>query len=145
MGVSYHAYAVLGVKLSKSELMIQKREKAFDHDFPDDWEVHPKTGKKLWNEFEVSIFGDHWEPSSRIPDSDLLSFTDGSYDGDEPVYIGFGIEGGESGYGGDSFMHVDAEKLDDVKTEIIKLNEKFDLGINIDKRFGLWAVLYCSC
>jgi hypothetical protein len=50
MGVDYSAYVVVGVRIPFDEVYETKKVKAFPHDHPDDWEVDPKTGKRLWRE-----------------------------------------------------------------------------------------------
>lgn len=140
MGVTWKAHAVVGVRMCKDELSVTKREKAFGHDYPDDWIVCPKTGKKLWREYEQQIFGDDWEWNG-IPNSDLLAFSEGT-DSDY-VYIGFGITT-DDGNGNGKMMHLDAEKLEDIAKQIHDVLKPFGLHRGIEENMGVWAVLYCS-
>jgi len=49
MGIDYYSKSGLGIIVTLDNLTIFKKEKTFPHDnFPEDWEVHPKTGKRLW-------------------------------------------------------------------------------------------------
>lgn len=55
MGADFHATVIVGVKVPSVELYEQKRVKAFAHNHPEDWEVDPKSGKKLWTEEETFL------------------------------------------------------------------------------------------
>jgi hypothetical protein len=49
MGCSIYAHAIVGLRVPWGTVYKgQKRVKAFDHNHPEDWDVDPKTGEKLW-------------------------------------------------------------------------------------------------
>lgn len=48
MGVDYYAYAVFGARIDVS--VFTRKTRAFKHEYPEDWAVDPKTGRKLWHE-----------------------------------------------------------------------------------------------
>lgn len=48
MGTTVYAYALLGVVVPRHKFLITKRYKAFEHNYPEDWMVDPKTQKPLW-------------------------------------------------------------------------------------------------
>jgi len=50
MGGSYSAYLVVGMRIQAQDVYETKKVKAFPHNHPEDWEVDPKTSRKLWNE-----------------------------------------------------------------------------------------------
>jgi hypothetical protein len=55
MGVSAHPYAIIGVPIDIDRLYRWEKVKAFEHDFPEDWKVDPKTQKKLWAQKKISV------------------------------------------------------------------------------------------
>lgn len=57
MGADYYADVLLGVRIPKEKVYTRERVKAFEHDYPSDWKVCPKTGKALWREEGVSKLG----------------------------------------------------------------------------------------
>lgn len=57
MSCSYTAYTIIGVPVDPSKLYTEQRVKAFEHDHPEDWEVDPKSGKKLWKTEHIPVEG----------------------------------------------------------------------------------------
>ena len=60
MGYSFTAYSVFGCQIPFGDTCEikhhQGRKKAFEHDFPQDWKVDPKTGRDLWRTWEYSEY-----------------------------------------------------------------------------------------
>ena|SRR5438309_4419747 len=51
MSVDYTVYVILGALNPEwDQNNSSKKEKAFDHDFPDNWKFDPLTGEELWRE-----------------------------------------------------------------------------------------------
>ncbi|CAB4196856.1 hypothetical protein UFOVP1290_376 [uncultured Caudovirales phage] len=61
MGMDCYAKVVLGIKVDISKLTVSKKVKKFDHDYSEEFEFDPKTGKKLWRDatfYNPDIFPD---------------------------------------------------------------------------------------
>lgn len=56
MGLDISATTVVGIILNKN-LHVNKRVKAFPHEWPDDWLVDPKTKMPLWKDELVLVPG----------------------------------------------------------------------------------------
>lgn len=58
MGVTYVAYAAIGVRVPRSKLFQGTRKvRAFEHNYAEDVKFCPKTGQKCWREKTVPIVG----------------------------------------------------------------------------------------
>jgi GT2 family glycosyltransferase len=42
----------LGILVPFNKFIITKKEKCFEHSYPEDWKLDPKSGKKLWREVD---------------------------------------------------------------------------------------------
>ena len=55
MGVSYSSAAIIGICIPSEKLFKEVKIKAFDHSYPDDYNVDPVSGKQLWDTLELCI------------------------------------------------------------------------------------------
>lgn len=46
--MSINGYAIIGLRVLGSNVAEMKKAKVFEHDYPSDWTVDPKTGNHLW-------------------------------------------------------------------------------------------------
>ena len=138
MGVDFCATAVVGVRVDKGDVFEFVRKKAFDHDFPEDWAVDPKTGRKLWYEESRCILGEDFMWSG-APNG-IQAFTEGM--NDDYLYIGLGEStdshrSSRSGVGSKK-VDINLDNLGELKTALQDL-----LGDVYDEsQFGVWAVPY---
>lgn len=88
MSVSYKAYAVLGVKLGFNELFKPKKIKAFEHNFPEDWRVDPKTGKDLWSTYPVCVLNNDEELYGKISNIQVVNDGNRDYKPEHFYYFG---------------------------------------------------------
>jgi hypothetical protein len=159
MGADYIAKAIIGVPLpDEDDLPRAKtttRKKAFDHKYEDDGETdfHPKDGRKLWLDEKEEVetdypaivfdvgYGDtdleEGQKFIKIPkEIEVASGTDG-----DGSFIGAVLETGSSN-GGDDVAFRTLADIGVVKIKIKNILEP--LGLWDEKKFGLYAVLYCS-
>ena len=145
MSVSYHAYAVLGVRIPRKRFFRVERKKAFDHNCPEDWQVDPKTGKQLWCDSDpIPVVP--LEESAFDTNSGTIYYTQGTNDCDEYVYVGltvsvYGDNGGSAKLKPGHDLRL-AAAVEDTKTKL----EAFLLpaGLWAPLEFGIWSVLVCS-
>jgi hypothetical protein len=52
MGMDCYSRSGLGILVTFDKFIITKKEKCFDHSYPEDWKLDPKSGKKLWREVD---------------------------------------------------------------------------------------------
>lgn len=64
MGHTCSGKAIIGWQFSIDDFKYTHKERAFAHDFPEDWQCDPKTGQKLWREETLygKGFGDCDDP-----------------------------------------------------------------------------------
>lgn len=55
MGVSFTAHSIIGIYVKRDLLYKTIKQKAFEHNFSEDQNFCPKTGKALWIEVEEPI------------------------------------------------------------------------------------------
>lgn len=161
MGVDYSAISVIGVCLpNKDELpkaMIMTRKKAFDHDYGEDYEFHPKNGSKLWLDEKEEVEADYpaiiLDTEGFIDEDEIeegqtiIDLTDQeelccTYSTDERItFYGFIIKTGYANGDKDvSFDHLpDIERI----KNLIK-NKLEPLNLWDEDEFGLYSILYCS-
>jgi hypothetical protein len=144
MGCSYRAHTVIGIRVNPAMLFELKRVKAFEHDHPEDWEVDPKTGKKLWAMESVPVAG--------VEGLDRDNTTVAGY----PVVYG---QEGEEAYialhhqevhsdGGSSnpaFMEIKTKELDLADEVYAMVNKLVPLGFWDPYSFGLHTFMVVSC
>lgn len=56
MSVTFVAKAIIGLRVPTDMLIRRVRVRAFDHDYPEDWRLCPKTAKTLWTEEDRWVF-----------------------------------------------------------------------------------------
>lgn len=137
MGCDYKAYAVLGVKLSKHELFKDKAIRAFEHNYPDDWKVDPKTGRQLWTTYKVCILNDSEDLYGEIA-SGIRAASEGTDDNN--YYLGLVAQASE--YSRDNEQFIRDWNTDDLKNKLKALLDPHHLWF--PERFGLYAVSYVS-
>lgn len=143
MGADYHAKAVIGIEINEADIPKKHfKVKAFDHDYPEDWEVEPtKPNRKLWKEGNFPEFdfeyAQEFTRKIELPKNiQLFKGTDG-----QPAVLGFGIETGSSN-GGIDYEFEPISDITDIKNSLKNLLEP--LGMWDETSFGLYSILYCS-
>jgi len=139
MGASYHAYAVIGIKLSKNELFKPKRYKAFEHNYPDDWSHDPKSGRDLWKSYPACILEGVKEIDGEIAPG-IQGVSQGTDSG--PYYLG--LVAGVNQYDADGFLKLDdkIKNFEELKKRLEYYLKPYDLWL--PERFGIYAVFYCA-
>lgn len=143
MGPSYSAIAVLGVSIHKDSLVTPVKRKAFDHDYPADWEFDPKSGAPLWVEDDIPILTDDF--MVRGDHEGIFAFSEGT-EGDHLI-IGHGVSTESSIFRATAGEHrrMDLDVADPVAVENIRWRLLDLLGDNYqDDQFGIWVVQSCS-
>lgn len=154
MGVSYYAKAVVGVRVPTHKLYEKKTVKAFDHDFPSDWKVDPKTGRELWVRESAFVLEDHgvteddydWRHGKRSNEARAtVVFEQGRGDSDRGsnAYVCrtvSQIEVGRSGDWGNKKVIGGPDEFDMV-FEATFLRELLEpLGLWDPRNFGVWLI-----
>ena len=144
MGCSYYAHSIIGVRLKRNQVFSNIRVKAFDHNYPTEWVVDPKTGKSLWKE-ETAL-----APGFSYNDQEDLYFgkyktvmEDWDYDSSKPdLFVALYIST-VSDRQGKGKIHLDPNLVDPHFQVFREECRKF--GIWSDENFGLWSYLEVSC
>jgi hypothetical protein len=142
MGCSVYGYAIIGLKVPWIKVCSHKRKvKTFDHNYPEDWVVDPKTGKQLWREEDGFI--DRWE--GEYAGEETLCDYEVVRDYEEPDFAIICLRKSETrdlleGY-------CDPPVVGLPSTEAIKSfqEEMSVLGLWDPENFGLFAYGYASC
>lgn len=149
MGASYTAYAVIGVEIPAAKLYREARVRLCQHEAPAGATFCPTCGKPAW--------GTEKEPIAAYkPDGERPHFTPKLAGWDvavssngERAYIGLVCRGVPSRESyreprdqGD-FRHLTGGDVNDLRQKLQADLEP--LGLWDGVKFGLWAVLYCSC
>lgn len=156
MGADYYAKVVIGVRVQASKLYEKKTVKAFDHDFPSDWKVDPKSGRSLWERQTTFVLGEHgvleddyeWRDGRQPKGAKAaVVFEQGRGDdrGDH-AYIGRVIAQIEVGRQGENGNKKVVDSDFDLTHEAAFLRELLEpLGLWNKRNFGVWLVSYVSC
>jgi hypothetical protein len=141
---------MVGLRVDKSQLIKEVRVRVGDHDYPEDYEFHPKTGGILWKEEQTWIFPDYCEGDPE----------DVHY-GESCKVAGYRVITSPLFYALDSRLyialeHVTASSYDyeatdrcDAPRDIFSAMKNADefrrkmleLGLWDEKAFGLWSIL----
>jgi hypothetical protein len=131
------ATSIIGIKISPSKFFVNKKIRAYNHSYPDEYEYDPKSGKRLWVE--------NPEP---IPDADgnfQKNNTENKYllhrykgwqafaildDNDSQI-----LGAGSCSDGATSFLQL--SKLSDMKDDL--KNSLMPLGLWDQNKFGLYT------
>lgn len=140
MGCSYRAHAVLGIKLSHAELFHPKKIKVFEHNFPEDWLVDPKTGKQLWSSYPVCVLNNSEELYDKVNNEIDVVNNGEERSSKQFYYLGKIVSDGEY-HDSENFLGI--WNTDALKNHLQQLLEPHKLWF--PERFGLWAVQYISC
>jgi len=150
MGVSYYAHTFLGLKLDKDQIMVEQRERMFDHDHPDtpDLIFDPKTGKKLWTTVsrvrpELVKFDENEATEEVEEDENAVTPSLHVEAGFAMLYV---VHNQVSSYRSDE---MDLTPLADDPTWIPRVVEKLKeitepLGLWDPNRFGIWTSIDAS-
>jgi hypothetical protein len=133
MSVEWNGAAVIGVKIPVTCLWTQTKVKAFDHDYPEDWVVCPKTERPLWktSRAPVASYNVNRETFHGYP---LYFTTD-----DVEVVVGMLATPWTKRNEGAVMVKLPPEH------DVIKRGMKEALGsLFNEKQFGLWCVMHCS-
>lgn len=145
MGADFRAYAVIGLRVDEERLYgPPKKVKAFEHNHPEDWEVDPRTGKKLWYEERPPLADYDPQGTEKILGYKVVT---GTWTGrGRDAYICLHFAGNRTYSNGGQKDDLDLLNLPELQQSKEKMKEALSpLGIWNEKEFGLWAVLYCSC
>lgn len=138
MGCSYYAHTVIGIKVDPEKLYTEQRVKAFEHDHPEDWEVDPKTGKKLWVVEHVPIDG---AEDDKVAGYDLV---EGQY-GSGSVFIALRHQRADY-YHPEDFLSLKTDGFDFSSKEVSDMADALTaLGLWDPKSFGIHTFLVVSC
>ncbi len=140
---SYSAVAVLGVSIHKDNLVTPTRRRAFDHDYPADWEFDPKSGAVLWVEDDIPILSDDFMVCG--DHEGIFAYSEGT-DGDHLI-IGRGVTTESSIFRATAGEHkrmevdvTDADAIDSVRHGLqALLGDRYH-----ESDFGIWVVQSCS-
>lgn len=141
MGVDYDAEVRIGYRMPRSVgVLAGQRKRAFDHDYPDDFEVCPRTGRKLWISRET-WFNGHVMDSSE----DFFDFGDGQtlwlIDDGKEAWVCLRHTVGEY----DQPVKIELTNLDDVRQLIDSgCAELCQTGVPHESEFGVWLLLVCD-
>lgn len=142
MGYNPTATAILGFRIPLELFVIKERVKAFEHDYPDDWEYDPKTRKALWN-----VKKRYGKGMGDISDPYIDSWqgfkTHVYYPESGEGYLFIGICGAKASqpWKGEESMGKTDLNPEFIKSEVERLTEVLKIfGLPTDS-FGLWAIL----
>jgi hypothetical protein len=142
MGCSVYGYAIVGLKVPWDKVCKGKQKvKAFKHNHPEDWEVDPKTGTKLW--YEKDVFIDGWD--GEYAGEEALCDYEVVRDYEEPEFVIICLAKCATsdllgGMGKHDYSHLPTK--DQTYNFTAKMTE---LGLWEDNNFGLFAYGYASC
>jgi hypothetical protein len=146
MGVDYHSYALMGLRIPASKLHAGlKKVKRFEHDHPESMIYCPQTGKKLWRDEKVLVDGLVCDEDGEIeipefPQYEVLWDTE-----NENLYIAWMMTGGTSsndreyvklGFGEGTAYDANSEAIQ-FEVDMTKL------GLWDEAAYGLYSVLNC--
>ena len=154
MGVDYYAYAIMGVRLHDiPPKTIKMKKKAFDHDYPRDYKVDPKTGKDLWLDEEEEVptgtaayefDSDRHEENPLGPLPIFHEFQVAYSTDDKDQFIGVITNlissNGDTDWEFKTFP--DIAGIAEIREKLKNLLEPF--GLWHEDEFGLYSVLHCS-
>jgi hypothetical protein len=161
MGADFYAKAIIGVPLPDEDKLprakVTVRKKAFNHKYEDNGETefHPKDGRKLWLDEKEEVEEDY---PSIVFDTDDCANEDDLDEGQRLIKIPKGLECANGTDGDSTFLGAVLETgssnggddvafrtLDDIGMVKLKVKDVLEpLGLWDEKKFGLYAVLYCS-
>lgn len=138
MGADFYSRAAIGLRVNPSDLwQPPAKVKAFDHNYSEEFEFDPKSGKKLWNMEKQPVPG--FDPDgSRFGKYKMAYTTD-----QEEYVIALALaETGSSRWGKER----DCSSTSLPSPEAIEAfkKEMKTAGLWKESSFGLWAILYCS-
>ena len=161
MGADYTAITVIGVCLPHAEDLpkakVMARKRAFDHDYDESYEFHPKSGDKLWLDEQEEVEADYpaiildqegyieedeIKEGQRVVDLTDIEGLDCTCSTDNyRSFFGYVLETGSSN-GGQSVCFEALPDIQKIKTQI---KEKLEpLGLWDEEEFGVYSILYCS-
>lgn len=130
MSCSYYAHAIIGLKLNRNQLYKTQKVKAFKHNYTEDVNYCPKTGKPCWTTEEIELI-------EEIDKQDLIS----TEQDEEHVYwtaiTVTASDWREPRFS--QFTTLDLNKIDAFKEKAAQL-DLWD-----ESKFGLYSVLSISC
>lgn len=137
MSVNFYSYSVIGVEIDEDDLyQPAKMVKAFEHNHGRDVKFCPQTGKECWKEVREPI--SEWDEYQTLGEYKVHHSTD------QRRYV-VGIVASETGSsdGGDDVAFNKLPHNIEGEKERLKSFLK-PLGLWNDRKFGLYAILYCS-
>lgn len=139
MSVIYRAQALIGVRIKPGKLFKIKTIKAFDHNYDQDIQYCPNTGRKLWTTSNEPIEGFTYK-NMTFGEYKVVTDTDA-----ENYYICVYVADDTCSDGGPENCKTDLPTLYEMNNEIKKFKEFLASKSLWEKEaFGLWSVLYCS-
>lgn len=142
MGHTCHGTALIGYRIPIEVFRYERKVKAFQHDYPDDWVADPKTGQKLWTTETLygKGFGDTSDPWTEtwegFPAKVVLN-DDGYRSRNGFVYIG-AVLASASDYGGAGNALLNTDTIG-IRVAALKAQLQ-EHGLPTTD-FGLWCVL----
>ena len=134
MGARFTAHSIIGVRFSKDLLYKTVRRKAFEHDFPEDQNFCPETGKALWEDVKEPI-PDYCDEGDSLGDYELVQ----NYDDDMLYCTLLHTEDGDYGRCDVLSLPSDLKKQKELMKSYLET-----LGLWDENSFGMYAFLEVS-
>lgn len=147
MSCDAHAFGIIGFELYPSKCFSLMKVKAFEHSFPEDWAVDPKSGKPLWTEQWVSnelitVKYKGEDPESCKPSLGAYNIFVNMNRYDNIIthmFVGLSIDVYTSNCGS-NYLRLDPVMLAQVKQDLSKYKDLF-----LGDAFGLHLIAKLSC